>query len=236
VNRPEFRELAPFEFTDIVGGRAVVGNPALQRALIQNADLRWEWFPSPREVFAVSAFLKDFDQPIERVVEPTAQLRTSYANAAGASNRGIEVEARRELTDELLLALNYTFVDSNIELPRTAGQVQTSAERPLAGQSRNLVNAILEARVPAWELTGRVLLNFFDDRIVDVGSLGLPDILEEGRSKLDVVLSKRVGRFGVRLTAENLTDAEVVFSQGGLPQRRFKVGRAVSLGVSYAFY
>ena len=32
LNRPEFRELSPFEFTDVVGGRAVVGNPELVRA------------------------------------------------------------------------------------------------------------------------------------------------------------------------------------------------------------
>ena len=27
VNRPEFRELAPFEFTDVVGGRATSATP-----------------------------------------------------------------------------------------------------------------------------------------------------------------------------------------------------------------
>ena len=47
VNRPEFRELAPFEFTDVVGGRAVVGNPNLERALIRNVDLRIETFSAP---------------------------------------------------------------------------------------------------------------------------------------------------------------------------------------------
>ena len=48
VNRPEFRELAPFEFTDVVGGRATVGNPELQQSLIQNIDVRWELFPGIR--------------------------------------------------------------------------------------------------------------------------------------------------------------------------------------------
>ena len=44
VNRPEFRELAEFEFTDVVGNRAVKGNADLKRALIQNVDGRWEMF------------------------------------------------------------------------------------------------------------------------------------------------------------------------------------------------
>jgi outer membrane receptor protein involved in Fe transport len=56
VNRPEFRELAPFEFTDVVGSRAVRGNPELDRALIQNVDGRWERFTGGRGVFAASVF------------------------------------------------------------------------------------------------------------------------------------------------------------------------------------
>ncbi|MDX1748455.1 MAG: TonB-dependent receptor, partial [Halobacteriales archaeon] len=85
VNRPEFRELSPFEFTDVVGGRAIVGNPNLKRATIDNFDLRWEWFTGPGEVVAVSVFHKEFTDPIERIVEPTAQLRTSFDNALGAT-------------------------------------------------------------------------------------------------------------------------------------------------------
>ena len=50
VNRPEFRELAEFEFTDVVGNRAVKGNPDLDRAIIHNADARWEVFGGGRSV------------------------------------------------------------------------------------------------------------------------------------------------------------------------------------------
>jgi len=238
VNRPEFRELAPFEFTDVVGGRAVVGNPDLKRALIRNLDLRWEWFPSggtaDAEVIAVSAFYKDFDDPIERVVEATAQLRTSYQNAAGATNKGVELEVRKRLAERLLLSGNYTWVDSDIELVQTAGQVQTSLNRPLAGQSGNLFNGMLEYRGPRG-VSARVLGNYFDDRIVDVGALGLPDILEEGRFTLDVVLQKRLGAFNMRLSGDNLTDAAIRFSQGGLDQRVYKIGRGASFSFSYAY-
>ncbi len=73
VNRPEFRELAAFEFTDVVGSRATRGNPDLQRALIQNVDARWEMFPGGRSILATSVFFKHFDKPIERVVIAGAQ-------------------------------------------------------------------------------------------------------------------------------------------------------------------
>ncbi|HSF18427.1 MAG TPA: TonB-dependent receptor [Vicinamibacteria bacterium] len=236
VNRPEFRELAPFEFTDVVGGRATVGNPDLQRALISNYDVRWEWFPGASEVIAASVFYKDFDNPIERTVQATAQLRTSYANAQGAKNTGFEVEARKALTPHVLLSANYTYVDSDIQLDRGTGEVQTSTSRPLAGQSSNVFNAAVEFLVPSFDFSTRILYNYFDSRIIDVGSLGLPDILEDGRGTLDVVAIKRLGPTQFRFIFDNLTDADYRFSQGGELQRLFKLGRTFAVSFSYSLF
>lgn len=230
VNRPEFREVAPFEFTDVVGGRAVVGNPDLGQSLIQNVDARWEWFPGAEEVISASFFYKHFDTPIERVVEPTAQLRTSYANAEAARNVGIELEARKALNERLLVGANYTFVDSEVTIGRQAGQVQTSLLRPLAGTSRNLFNAMAEFRMQ--EFAARLLWSYFGDRISDVGSLGLPDIIEEGRNSVDVIVSRRWDAFGLKVAFENLLDDPYLFTQSGREQRVFKLGRGVSFSVT----
>jgi hypothetical protein len=232
VNRPEFRELAPFEFTDIVGGRAVVGNPDLERSLIRNVDARFEWFPSSLEVIAASVFFKHFDQPIERFVEPTAQLRTSFTNAKSARNFGVELEARKRVSSAFSVGGNYTFVDSSITLQDFQTNVLTSLERPLSGTSRHVANAMVEGYVAP--VTARVLVNYFGDRIVDVGSLGLPDILEEGRTTVDLVVSSRLGqRFSVRFSAENLGNRPVRFLQGPETHREFTLGRtfAVQFGV-----
>ena len=229
VNRPEFREVAPFEFTDVVGGRALVGNPNLDQSLIQNVDARWEWFPGAEEVVSASFFFKQFDTPIERVVEPTAQLRTSFANADSARNIGLELEGRKTLHEYFLVGVNYTFVDSEVTIGRQAGQVQTSLLRPLAGTSKNLFNAMAEFRMQSF--AARLLWNYFGDRISDVGSLGLPDIIEEGRSAVDVVLSQRWDAFSLRVAFENLLDAPFLFTQAGQEQRLFKLGRAVSFGI-----
>jgi hypothetical protein len=234
VNRPEFRELAPFEFTDVVGGRATVGNPDLERALIQNVDVRFEAFPSGDEVLAASVFYKYFDSPIERIVEPTAQLRTSFTNAESASNFGIELEARRRLNDNVLFGANYTFVDSSVELGAAARQVQTSLERPLVGQSKNLFNAMAE--VTNGTMSARVLYNVFGERISDVGSLGIPDILEDSRGTLDLVVSARWRTLSFRVSADNLTDEAYEFTQSGQSQRSFKLGRTVSFGVSMSAF
>ena len=70
--------------------------------------------------------------------------------------------------------------------------MQTSLERPLAGQSKNLFNLI--GRVHARRLLGAACcFNYFGDRISDVGANEAPDIIEQGRGSLDLVFSQRFG-------------------------------------------
>ncbi len=234
VNRPEFRELAPYEFTDIVGGRAVVGNPDLQRALIRNFDARWELFPGAEQVLSASVFYKRFQDPIEKIIEPTAQLRTSFTNAESARNFGIELEARKTLSNWLLIGGNYTFVDSSVTLTQQAAQVQTSLERALAGQSAHVFNALAEVR-NSWGAV-RVLYNYFGDRISDVGSFGLPDIYEDGRATVDLVVLAKFKQLNVRVSADNLGDQPYRFTQGGKVQREFSLGRTIQFGVGFNIF
>ncbi|MBI4487097.1 MAG: TonB-dependent receptor [Acidobacteria bacterium] len=233
VNRPEFRELAEFEFTDVIGNRAVKGNPDLERALIQNVDGRWEMFSGGRGVVAASVFYKYFDQPIERVVIAAANPIATFQNSDHARNFGVELEAGRQLNKYVFVNANYTFVDSKITLLPEQRSVQTSLERPLAGQSKNLFNLTAELMVGGF--SARALVHYFGDRISDVGANQAPDIIEEGRGSLDLVFAQRIRAFGVRLTLENLTDSDYLFTQAGAsdPQRLFKIGRTMALSFSY---
>ena len=95
--RPQFRELAPFQFTDYAGGYLTIGNPALERTRIRNYDLRWEWFVRPGEILAVSGFYKRFTDPIEVLVLPSSELMKTWVNAGSATNEGLELEARASL-------------------------------------------------------------------------------------------------------------------------------------------
>lgn len=224
VNRPEFRELAEFEFTDVVGSRATRGNPDLQRALIQNVDARWELFPGGRSIVSASTFFKYFDQPIERVVIAAANPITTFQNADQARNFGVEFETAFELGGGFFMNANYTWVDSKITLLPEQQTVQTSQERALAGQSKNLFNVTGEYARGGFSL--RMLVNYVGDRISDVGANQAPDIVEEGRETVDLVLVQRFGsRYNLRFSVENLTDSEYLFSQGTARQRSYKLGQ-----------
>lgn len=240
VNRPQFRELAPFDFTDVVGGRTVIGNPELVSATIDNFDIRWEWFPGSTEIIAASFFHKSFGDPIERVVEATAQLRTSFANAESARNSGFELELQKILGSYFEAGGNYTYVDSSVEVGTGAGQVQTSTERPLAGTSQNLFNAYADFHLASRALAVRLLVNWFDDRISDVGALGLPDIIEEAREKIDLVFVWSAGsqlgsfpNFNIRVSLENLSNPEYRYTQAEEVYRAFTLGRGLDVAFSW---
>lgn len=243
VNRPQFRELAPFEFTDVVGGRAIVGNPDLKRALIRNYDLRWEWFVGAEELISASFFFKDFDDPIEQKVEPTAQLRTSFVNADSATNLGFELDLRKNLgfwsekLEKFTVSSNYTFVDSNVTIPEAQLNVLTSLSRPLAGQSRHVINLAVDYELRPGGTLARMLFNYQGKRITDVGALGLPDIFQNGYPQLDgVFIHPFSSSWKLKFSVENLLNQTRRFVQGGETQRAFRAGRVFRVTISRSLF
>jgi len=240
--RPEFRELTPFAYFDFVGGQYVFGNPDLLPTRILNADLRWEWFPAPGEVLAVSAFYKSLTDPIEAIIVPTSELARSYQNAAGARVAGAEVEARVSLgyladaLDDFQLMANFTYVWSRIQLAAEQLGVQSTDDRPLQGQSPYVVNVGLDFQRPDWGTRIRLMYNVLGARIDQVGAMGLPDIYEEPRHLLDFTAEQELPEgFVLRLSAQNLLDQQVVYTQGDKTVTSFKPGVSLSLGVSWAW-
>ena len=96
--RPEYRELAPISYRDMLGEREVFGDSSLVRTLVQNFDARWEWYPSFGELVSVAVFAKRFDHPIEQVDVATSGVsQLSFINAESAFNYGVELELRKGL-------------------------------------------------------------------------------------------------------------------------------------------
>ena len=245
LSRPDFRELSLFDFSDVTSGRTVIGNPNLVQAKIKNYDVRWEYFPGGNQLIAASFFYKKFDDPIERIIQPTEGLRTSFDNAQSAQNLGLELEFRRGLDfltpslREFAVGTNFTIVDSEIDLTNTQRNVLTSLTRPMQGQSRYVYNVILEWARPKWDSTMRFYVNSFSSRISDVGANLLPDIEQDGVTTLDLIYEYDIrdeGRWKMRVSAQNLTDARWLWTQGGMVFRDFNRGRTLSIGTSYRFF
>ena len=239
ITRPDFRELAPFEFTDFVGGRTILGNPELERTQVDNFDFRWEAFPQIGGVLAVSAFYKRFQKPIEQIVQPQAEVRITYENAEGAHNYGLELEARQNLgvlTDALRkfsINTNAALISSQVVLPEDVG-IQTSSERPLQGQCPYIVNVFVGFEDPTWGISSAVAYNIFGRRLSEVGNHGAPDVYEQPRGQLDASFSRIIAAyFKFSVSAKNLLDPYVHYKMGKETYVEYKIGRAFSFRISY---
>ncbi len=242
VNRPEFRELAPFEWTDVVGGRSARGNPDLVTAGITSYDLRWEWFPDQFGVVAASVFYKDFTNPIERTLLFAVELQSTWINTPGATNLGAELEFRRGLgfiADALSpfsLQINYTYVDSEINVGDDP--ILTSTSRPLVGQPDNVANVVLEWAPVRLGTNLRVLYNYTGETLREAGGLGIPDVYQSPIGTVDVVLKQQLEfvaeGLALTITGSNLTNQEYELT-GGYEQRYYR-GRTFGLGVSYTAF
>ena len=239
ITRPDFRELAPFEFTDFVGGRTILGNPDLERTQIDNFDFRWETFPQIGGILAVSAFYKRFQKPIEQIVQPQAEVRITYENAEGAHNYGLEIEARQNLgvlTDALRkfsINTNAALISSQVVLPEDVG-IQTSSERPLQGQCPYIVNISVGFEDPNWGISSAVAYNIFGRRLSEVGNHGVPDVYEQPRGQLDVSFSRMLANhFKFSVSAKNLLNPYVHYKIGEATYLEYKLGRSFSFGISY---
>jgi len=239
VSRPSFRELSPFDFTDI-GGVATVGNPDLKRAQISNYDLRAEWYYGVGEHLSVAAFYKHFQNPIEEGLENATEVTRTWRNAISAYSWRLEVEGRLDFgrvwrpLAGLALGGNLAVIESRVKLDTVESSPETNRERPLQGQSPFVVNVGVEYSHPKAGVTTSLMFNVAGRRITAAGKYGTPDYYEEPFPKLDLTLSKKFyTRLQATAGASNILDSRVRYTQGGLPQAVYRPGRTVSLGMTY---
>ncbi|MCF8451616.1 MAG: TonB-dependent receptor [Pedobacter sp.] len=252
VSRPEFRELALFNYYDFISQTSVTGNPNLKRAKIFNGDLRYELYPSAGETFTVSAFYKNFNDPIEQRVNSnsTPVVRgINYLNADQATSLGVELDVRKKLSflgdkawlNNLTAFANASYIDSKVK--------GVGIDRPLQGQSPYLVNAGLQYFSPKTALTFTSVYNRIGQRIFLVGYQGYSDIYENARDVLDFQVSKRVlkSQAEIKLNIGDVLNQSTVFYQNNTGDSKmaydgagidrlinsYKLGSNVSLSFSY---
>ena len=245
LDRPEFRELAPFQFTEATSLRQLVGNPELEPAEITSFDLRADWFFGPNELLSVGGFYKDMTNPVEQVFIAAASSAYSFQNAESAEVYGLELDAQvglgrvTEALDDFGLQANYSRIFSEVKVNEEGIFQPTNLERPLEGQASYVLNTGL-TYANEGGVNGALYFNRFGERLTAAGGSGLPDIYEQPRNAVDATFSFPV-RSGLRakLKGTNLLDAEHQYLQSASgytrTQRRYTVGRTFSVGLSWEF-
>ena len=80
--RPVIMEAYPIEYIN-ADGTSIKGNPYLVNSENYNVDLKYELFPTSKEIFAVGVFGKSINNPIERTFKANATTSTitTYLNS-----------------------------------------------------------------------------------------------------------------------------------------------------------
>ncbi len=221
INRPEFREIAPFYYVDFEQNAGIYGAPHIKQAYIHSYDLRYEFYPNPGETFNIGVFYKRFLNPIEQIILGNNPTQYSFENVESAYSMGIEAELRKSLDfipgmKNFTAVLNSSVIRSRVTFPEGS----LSRNRPLEGQSPYIVNAGLYYQGENNGMMVSLLYNVIGKRIVAVGRPSpnewedIPDIYEMPRNVFDLTVSKTIGkRFEIKGGIRDLLNEKAEYMQ-----------------------
>ncbi|WP_282126030.1 TonB-dependent receptor [Marinifilum flexuosum] len=258
ITLPEFKELAPFEYVTPTG-RVIAGNPSLKNSENYNADLKWEMFPSAKQLISASVFYKQINDPINLAQTRGSSGNFKYDNTGKQADvYGIELETRfalikAETTEmpELNVILNATKMWFEQDLLEDF-QYNNKTKTDLQGASDLILNGTLSfSNKKEKEFKAALTGNYSSDKIY---ALGAPEdkqnsatlfneaIIEKGFITVDMVVSKKLSdRFSLKLTSKNLLNPKIEQSQeikklgsGEITDeivKSYKKGISISLGL-----
>lgn len=245
--RPSLREYAPFTFYDFMYFTNVKGNTSLERSLIRNFDVRYEWFLNPGEVISLSGFYKIFKNAIEETILPaSAEVEKTFTNSKeDAFNYGFEFELRKNLGfllpgtffEDIGLNINYAYINSEI----TIEQATKTYTRPMWGQSPYTLNIGLFYNNADNGTSVNIAYNVAGKRIIQVADVAAyafenPHIYEMPRNLIDLSITQRIiEKMNIKLSAKNLLNDKLIWEQNGNKVATNYYGINFSLGLDYSF-
>ena len=260
VSRPEFRELAPFSFYNFLNDNLTSGDPTLKRASINNYDARFEFFPGAGQIFSVSAFYKQFTNPIELILRTgtSGTPELYYDNVGNTKNYGAEFEYRMNLgflnskdstsfLKDITFYANASIIRSSVDLSMYAGQAEyTNSARPLQGQSPYIINAGIYYSAPK-DVNFSLSYNLVGQRIAIAGSIQEPSVWENGRNVIDFQISKMFKKkLELKLNIKDLLAQDLIYFQDINKNKKYDkgtdsawqeitFGQTVSMSLKYNF-
>ena len=246
--RPEFREVAPYGYYNIVTDNITYGNPKLEKTNIHNYDIKLETFPSPGELISIGGFYKKFQKPIELIMKASSDFYPSliYKNADEAYSYGVEFEVRKNLSflsaylSEFSIVNNLSLIKSEINIENAIVKGYTKSKRPLQGQSDFTINFGIYYDNQDLGLNSSLTYNKVGEKIYGVGFGGLGDVKEMPRNLIDFSISKSIfNNLLIKFIAKDILGENLKYIQE-TPEGKKIVGlydknTSYSLGISYSF-
>jgi len=249
--RPTFREIAPFASYDFSTNWIIVGNPDLQRSLINNFDLRYELFPNMGEIISVGGFYKSFSNPIELVFNTKAQNNElTWRNIDKATIYGVELEIKKDLNfisdslNSFSLGGNFSYVYSEVNIdPQElqairASDPSASSTRQMFGQSPYILNVFFGYKNDGLGFSANLSYNVSGSKIALVVLGATPNVFAKPINQLDFNVNKKLGKhFKMNFKVNNILNPIVkkTYNYQSIDYifNSYKEGITFNLGIKY---
>ncbi len=275
ISLPEFKEVAPFVYESVsqrIGGNpdlfgrgdntGFVNVPDVSFSNVINIDLKYEWFLSPLELFAVSTFYKRIDDPVNLVVAFDATgTQRFFRTGEKAQVFGAEIDFRKNLIlneddeAELSFGVNATIMHTEQDLyDNIVGTFSVSFsedKEQLQGASPFVGNADITYAPTLndnFKPSATLSTSYFSDRIDALGSGALGNVIEKGIPSLDFILRNKIGeKFQANFAVKNILNPRVryiresadgdilVTSANGKDVTNYRKGLNIGLQLKYKF-
>lgn len=219
--RPSFKELSFAQILDPLSNRFFNGgffeyndwDGNLVVTDINNIDFRWEYFVESGQIISVSAFYKDFINPIEmvRIAEQPTVAEFQPRNVGRGTVLGLEFEVVKKLgfiapsLEAFSVSGNITVVESSVDMTESEFRSRQNFERDgetiestrqMAGQAPYVINGGLMYDNKDIGLNAGLFYNVKGPTLAVVG-LGLyPDVYNVPFHSLNFGINKKLGKEG----------------------------------------
>ncbi|MFC5871506.1 TonB-dependent receptor [Chryseobacterium arachidis] len=230
VTRPILIETMPITYIN-PDNVNIVGNPDIKNSENYNFDLKWEYFPTSKEMFAVNLFAKRINNAIERSLTASGNATGStitFFNAKKADLLGVELEGILNLNriseslKNFTLGANATIMYSDVE----RSQEQLNMEEPvwfkntgeklrkrgLQGASPYTINADLKYEIKNrnnLSQTFSLVYNVSGSKIYATGGTGTDNYYEKPFHQIDFVYQGQLTKnWNVKFAVQNILDSK----------------------------
>lgn len=257
ITRPVTMELLPITYIN-ADGRTEVGERNLKDSENYNVDLKWELFPTNKELIVLGVFGKKLNNPIERVFIAGAGgsgSTTTYRNSKEATLFGAEIELLLQLNrihnslDNFSFGINTSLLKTDVKVDFGDRSLENEPNRDLQGASNWIINSDLKYEFEfAKELKNTISLVYgvYGERIFSVGGSGVDHMYEKPFHKLDFVWSSKLSKhIDVKLAVDNILNPEYkmelgdnnrfTINESSTVLESYKRGVGYSLNLSYTF-
>ena len=212
--RPDYYDLVPYQYSNSDDDEVEFGNSELEATESNNFDIMAEKYIGNTGILSGGLFYKSIDNWIYTYSTDGYTYNgdndyefTQKRNGKSASVFGFEVALQQQLTDNLNLAANYTFTDSETD------SVEGRNDVPLAGAVENMYNLSLAYETD--KVFARISYNYAGEQLDELGGDAWEDRYYDEQKFLDLNASYNLTD-KIRLFAEakNLTNQPLRYYQG----------------------